>query len=258
MPFWYNQSMTKTQETSNQGKETPSRSVQFGRIYDHLEPGGFVNIAALGDIRIHIDEENLGLERVSLESLQKGWERDQDWFSKYCMEQGINVDPFEAYKYYQIQHKVFQVLGMPQQNSYERDARFRELGDNVKLSDMKMNAMCSEFAILSAYLAQKIGEPVHLILGSAVNPSDPAQWRESHMYVWVDRMNCIFDCVAARDGRDFPALMIPTAPASIAKLETGMDIEAKRVGSNFKRIYGLEAGGFGTTMDQPSLPKTSN
>src|SRR3989344_7026237 len=115
--------------------EAPYRDVQYGRIYDKLKPNQGINIAALGNMAIEIDEENLGLERISIENLQKGWERDKDWFIKRTKELGIDLDPFEVYKYYQIQRKVFQVLGQPIQNATARSNRFREKGDRVKLSD---------------------------------------------------------------------------------------------------------------------------
>lgn len=100
--------------------EATYREVQYGRIYNHLEANQAINIAALGNINIEIDEENLSLERISMENLQKGWERDREEFSKRSSELGIDLDPFEVYKYYQIQKKVFQVLGQPIQNPTAR------------------------------------------------------------------------------------------------------------------------------------------
>lgn len=163
--------------------EAPFRDVQYGRIYDHLEPHQAINIAAFGNIAIEIDEENLDLERISMENLQKGWERNREGFVKHCAELGIDLDPFEVYKYYQIQRKVFQVLGKPTQNAAARSRRFSEMGDRVKLSETKGNAMCSEYAILSAYIAQKIGEPAHLVVGSAAEAHGKDKWREAHAYV---------------------------------------------------------------------------
>ena len=69
-----------------QKQEAPHRDVQYGRIYDNLEPHQLVNIAALGNISLEIDEENLGLERISLENLQKGWERERETFTKGLVE----------------------------------------------------------------------------------------------------------------------------------------------------------------------------
>ena len=120
-----------------------------------------------------------------------------------------------------------------------------EKDDKVKLSETKGNAMCSEYAILSAYIAQKIGEKVHLVVGSAVEASDKDKWRESHAYVWVDGLNMAFDSVLAQQDNEFPTLMTPKAPATLSSLEEGQDIEATRIGSTFTRYYGLEAGGFG-------------
>ena len=132
-------------------REATFREIHFGRIYDHLEPHDVINIAAFGKIGIEIDEENLGLERISLDNLQKGWERDREAWSKSLAEQGIDLDPFSVYKYYQIQRKVFQTLGEPTTNVEERNRRFDESGNVINLSETKGYAMCSEYAILSTY-----------------------------------------------------------------------------------------------------------
>lgn len=227
--------------------ELPFRTVQFGKIYDKLEPQKPINIAAFGNIGISIDEKNLDLEGISTDNLQKGWERDKEDFSKRCVENGIDLDPFTVYKYYQIQRKVFQVLGKPIENAGARDARFRELGDEVKLSDTKGHAMCSEYAILATYIAQKIGEPAHLVIGAAVGNSED-KWRDAHAFVWVDGVNAVFDSVQAQSDSEYPALMIPTAPATLKTLEDGFDVEAKRIGRDFTAHYGLEAGGFGVKL----------
>lgn len=229
--------------------DNPFRDVQYGRIYDRLEPHQAINIAAFGNISIEIDEENLGLERISLENLQKGWERDKEEFVTHCEELGIEIDPFEIYKYYQIQRKVFQVLGQPIQSAAARTRRFDELGNRVKLSETKGYAMCSEYAILATYIAQKIGEPVHLVIGSAVEASDKDKWREAHAYVWVDSLNAPFDSVLASSDKEYPVIMKPVRPATLSTLEEGKDIEAQRIGSNFVRLYGIQAGGFGVEMD---------
>lgn len=232
--------------------EAPYRRAQYGKIYDHLLPHQSINIAILGNVGIEIDEENLGLEKVSKENLQKGWKVDQELFAKHCKELGIDLDPFEVFKYFNIQKKVFQVLGESVQNPAVRNERFKERKDRLKLSETKGNAMCSEYAILSTYIAQKIGEPAHLVIGSATEAKDTSEWREAHAYVWIDGMNVIFDSVLAQNDNEYPALMIPTTPTTLATLEAGKDVKARRIGSNFARIYGLEAGGFGVIMDHAS------
>lgn len=236
------------QTTQEATREAPYRDVQFGRIYDKLEPHQLVNIAVLGNILLEIDEENLGLERISMENLQKGWDREGETFTKGLVEKGIDLDPFTVYKYYQIQRKVFQVLGKPTNNAGARDRRFRALGDHIKLSETKDHAMCSEYAMLTTYIAQKIGEPAHLIVGAAIG-NDEDKWREAHAYVWVDGLNAVFDTVQAQNDMEYPALMIPTTPATtLQTLEGGLDIEGKRLGTNFTAHYGLEAGGFGVKL----------
>lgn len=232
----------------SRGTEIPEasfRDVHYGRIYDHLEPGKRINIAALGNISITIDEENLDLGRVSIENLKKGWEVDSRWFTQRCEELGINEDPFEIYKYYQIQRKVVQVLGKPVESVGIRRKSQMENNDDMQLSQTKDKAMCSEYAILSTYIAQKIGEDARLVIGSVVESSDKEQWREAHAYVWVGGLNLIFDSVIAQSDSEFPALMRPKSSSSISTLEEGKDIEAIRLGSTFARYYGLEAGGFG-------------
>lgn len=235
--------------------ENPFRDVQYGRIYDRLEPGQAINIAAFGNISIEIDEENLGLEKITLENLQKGWERDKEGFVTRCRELGIEIDPFEVYKYYLIQRKVFQILGQPNQSAVARTKRFGELGYRVKLSETKGFAMCSEFAILATYIAQKIGESVHLVIGSAVEVGDKDKWREAHAYVWVDSLNAAFDSVLASSDTEYPAIMKPVRTAALGTLEEGKDIEAQRIGSNFVRFYGMQAGGFGVELDHLETPE---
>jgi len=232
--------------------DAPFRDVQYGRIYDHLEAHQVINIAVLGNIFIEIDEENLGLERVSSENIQKGWVKDKEKFVTRCKELSISIDPFEVYKYFQIQRKVFQVLGKPSQDVSARDTRFKQMRDSVKLSETKGHAMCSEYAILSTYIAQKIGEPVHLIVGTAVEINDESGWREAHAYGWIEGLNVVFDSVLAQSDNEYPALMEPTSLVTLATLESGNDIEAKKIGTNFTRFYGMEAGGFGVRMDYGS------
>lgn len=234
-----------TVESTSESPEAPYRHAQYGKVFDHLEPGQRINIAAFGNISIEIDEENLDLGRISTENLKKGWERDSGWFTQKCKELEVELDPFEAYKYYQIQRKTFQVLGKPAESVGMRRKAQMDKDDKVKLSEMKGTAMCSEYAILSAYIAQKIGEKVHLVVGSAVEAFDKDKWREAHAYVWVDDLKMAFDSVLAQQDNEFPALMTPKTPTTLARLEEGHDIEATRLGSNFSRYYGLEAGGFG-------------
>ncbi|MCL4354281.1 MAG: hypothetical protein M1444_03150 [Patescibacteria group bacterium] len=239
-------SETGEEVTTPAVQEHPFRDLHFGRIYDKLLPNQPIDIAVLGKITIEIDEENLGLEKVNLDNLQKGWERDREGFTKHCAELGIPLDPFTVYKYYQIQRKAFQVLGKPIENQALRTQRQRELGDKCKLSKMKGVAMCSEYAILSTYIAQKIGEPAHLIVGTVLTGDE--QWREAHAYGWVDGINAVFDSVQAQSDGEYPAMMMPTNPATLRTLEDGIDIEAKRIGSTTTATYGLEAGGFGATL----------
>lgn len=244
-------SETGTEVTTTAVQEHPFRGVHFGRIYDKLQPNQPIDIAVLGKITIEIDEENLGLEKVNLDNLQKGWERDREGFAKHCTELGISLDPFTVYKYYQIQRKAFQVLGKPIENQALRTQKQRELGCKCKLSEMKGVAMCSEYAILSTYIAQKIGEPAHLVVGSVLTGDE--QWREAHAYGWVDGINAVFDSVQAQGDGEYPALMMPINPATLGTLEDGFDIEAKRIGSSTIATYGLEAGGF----DAKLLPKNN-
>lgn len=228
-------------------KETPFRWVQNGKIYDKIEPHKRVNIAALSKIYLEIDEENLDLKKVSTENLEKGWGRHRENFTKVLIERGIDLDPFTVYKYYLIQRKAFQILGKPFGKAGERDRRFRELGFDIKLSQTKGFAMCSEYALLSCYMAQKIGEPAHLVIGTAI-ADDKEQWREAHAYVWVDGLNVVFDSVKAQSEDELPALMIPTAPLTLKTLEEGKDFSAKRVGTDLIAHYGLEASGFGLNL----------
>ncbi|MBP7857637.1 MAG: hypothetical protein WAW63_00430 [Candidatus Saccharimonadales bacterium] len=233
-------------------QEAPYRTVQFGKVYDELQVGQAVNIATLGNIFVEIDAENLGLEEVTLENLEKGWESQSEAFTKGLREHGIETDPFTVFKWYQIQRKVFRTLGIPNLNAGERNRRFVKKNDRVKLSETKGFAMCSEYAILSAFIAQKVGEPAHLIIGAAVTGHDD-QWREAHAFVWVDGLNAVFDGVQAQSDGEYPALMIPKTPVGFEALEAGMDIEGRRIGTNFTAHYGLQAGGFGVMSAHDSL-----
>jgi tetrahydromethanopterin S-methyltransferase subunit G len=112
--------------------------------------------------------------------------------------------------------------------------------------------MCSEYAILAARIAQKIGEPIHLVIGAVVG-NDEQKWRDAHAFVWVEGVNAVFDSVQAQSDNEYPALMIPTSPATLKTLEDGFDVEAKRIGRDFTAHYGLEAGGFGITLAHEHL-----
>ncbi len=232
--------------------EAPYEWIQGGKVYDELRDGQAVNIAALGNIFIQIDEENLDLERVTLENLEKAWKTQSQSFTEGIQERGIEADPFTVFKWYQIQRKVFQTLGEPNLNAGERNRRFIEQKDQVKLSETKGYAMCSEYAILSAYIAQKIGEPAHLIIGTGI-PNDQEQWREAHAFVWVDGLNAVFDSVQAQTDNEYPALMLPKTPVTFEALEAGLDIEGQRIGTDFTTHYGLEAGGFGVRSAHEAL-----
>jgi hypothetical protein len=63
----------------------------------------------------------------------------------------------------------------------------------------------------------------------------------------------VFDSVQAQSDNEYPALMIPETPVSFEALETGMDIEGKRIGTDFTAHYGLEAGGFGVRSVHEAL-----
>lgn len=237
---------------SDTPEEAPYRLVQYGKVYDKLEDGQTVNIAAYGNIAVQIDEENLDLKRVSPESLEKAWEVQGESFTKGLEERGITEDPFTVFKWQQIQSKVFRTLGEPNVNKGERNRRFIEHNNIVKLSETKGFAMCSEYAILSAYIAQKIGEPAYVLIGAAVTDNQE-QWREAHAFVWVDGLNAVFDSVQAQSANEYPALMIPKTPVSFDAFESGMDIEGKRIGTDFTVHYGLEAGGFGVRSAHDTL-----
>ena len=90
---------------------------------------------------------------------------------------------------------------------------------------------------------------MNLFIGSAVETHDEDKWREAHAYVWVDSLNAAFDCVLTSDDKEYPAIMKPVRPATLSTLEEGKDVEAQRIGSNFVRFYGMQAGGFGVEMD---------
>jgi hypothetical protein len=240
--------------------EAPHRFVLGSRVYDELQGGQSVNIAAFGNIYVEMDEENLGLERVTLGNLQKGWEAQGGEFTKGLHQSGIEVDPFTAYKWYQIQRKVVQTLGPPSQDI----ARQREQRNNhrvrFKLSEARGQAVCAEYATLSALIAQKIGEPAHLVIGSVVNEDDLDGWRAAHAFVWLDGLNAVFDSVQAQTDNEYPAIMLPKTPVNFDALEAGKDIAGQRLGTDFTLHYGLQAGGFGIDsahQNPPSLKELS-
>lgn len=219
------------------------RDVQFGQIYDKLEPNRPLNIALFGKQELVIDEENLDLERVTRENLEKQWESRKEAWTKQCKELGIDIDPFKVFTYYSIQKKAFQILGAPTTKTVKRDVIYDKHGGLVKLSQMKGMAMCSEYAALETYIAQKIGEPAHLVLGTTI--TGEKQWREAHMFTWIEGIDSILEGTLATEN-EFPALMVPSKKVTLETLEKGYDVECKRIGTNHSVIYGLEAGGFGT------------
>ncbi len=232
--------------------DIPCREVQFARIYDKLEPNRPIDIMIFGDGKLIIDEENLGLERVSRESLMQAWMSQKDAWTIQCKELGINIDPFTVFTYYHIQKKAYEILGAPTNSKgKERNEKYAQ-GESVKLSEMRGMAMCSEYAALESYIAQKIGEQAHLIVGTTIVGED--QWREAHMYTWIDGINAVLEGTLAAEN-EYPALMRPVNNATLQTLENGLDIECKRIGTNQTAIYGLAAGGFGARL-RPKLPNS--
>ncbi len=150
------------------GNKAEFRDVHFGKIYDHLSPNQDIDTSFFGGIYLEIDEENLGLERVNLNNLQTAWEKSKDAWIPWFQELGIKMDPFTVFKYYNIQKKAFQLLGKATENEETRRGKQIQIANKVKLSETKNLAMCSEYATLIAYLAQKVGDSAHLIAGSAV------------------------------------------------------------------------------------------
>lgn len=238
----------KTSETDIADTKIAYREVQFGRIYDRLEPNKDINIASLGNIHVEIDEDNLGLEKVTSENLQNMWEQRKDSWTQQCKELGIELDPFTVFKYFHIQRKVFSVLGKATENKEHRKHRILEANSHMKLSETKDNAMCAEYAILSAYLAQKLGDSVHLIMGTTLEGEE--QWREGHAFVWINGENIIFDSVNVQSENEYPGLMIPEHNEVLQDMEEGFDIKATRIGTNLSAVYGLEAGGFGARFKE--------
>ena len=233
-------------------KDTPSRiiteptRINGALVYDKLQSGQAINIAPLGKVEIILDEENLGLESVTLENLQRGWERDKDSFTQRLVLAGIRLDPFTAYKYYQIQRKTLQVLGKPIASAGMRGER--ALGNNFRLSEAKGQALCSEYAILSTFIAQKIGEPARLVIGMTPIEEEHNQWREPHAYIWLDNINAVYDPVLAENPDDLPALMLPSQGVTFDTLLHGQDVSCKQIGKDFSRNYGLEPFGFGVRL----------
>lgn len=239
--------------------EIPYRDVSFGRIYDRLEPHKPINIAAFGAIWLEIDEEKLDLERVGLGNLLKAWERVKETWTRQCQELGITIDPFTVFKYYHIQRKVYEILGRPISDDGMRKKRLGELSNFgekvVPLSQMKGSCMCAEYAILATYIAQKLGEPVHLISGMvAIDEGDGNYWREPHAFTWIDGINGVFDSVLAQSNNEYPALMLPLQKTSLDTLEAGLDVETRRIGTTTTRIYGLMASSFGIKLAPLTVP----
>ncbi len=234
--------LTSTDEARKE-KKAAYREVQFGKIYEALTPNSEVDISAHGGIYIEIDVDNLDLEKVSQESLAAMWKKNKNQWTEQCKKLGIELDPYVVFKYYNIQRKVFSVLGKPTENAGARRQQQIAANEHVKLSEMKDNAMCSEYATLAAYIAQKIGEPVKLIVGSVLIGEE--KWREAHAYVWIEGENIILDAVQAQQVGEYPALMVPENGETLQDMEAGFDINAKRIGTQVSAVYGLEAGGFG-------------
>ena len=181
--------------------------------------------------------------------MEEGWGRDKEWFTGWCEKVGTDIEPHDLYKVYLIQEKVLRVLGTANEEAAGHMGQ-RKLGDNFRLSEAKSQALCSEQALLAAYLAEKVGEPYKLIVGTTtVDEGNSTPWRESHMFVWFDSLNAVLDITVARDPKEFPALMVPVEPGvTFDTMAAGFDIECQRVGTDSRHIYGLEAGGFGTRL----------
>ncbi len=73
-------------------------------------------------------------------------------------------------------------------------------------------------------------------------------WREAHAFVYIDEENIILDGVLAETDNEIPCIMVPKNGETLKDLEAGYDIEATQIRTNFKRIYGLGAGGFGKNL----------
>lgn len=233
----------------NSEKRAAFRRAQFGMIYDKLEPHQDIDISAFGGIHLEIDEENLGLEKVSIENLREAWEGQHQSWEAQCRELGIKVDPFTVFKYFHIQRKAFRILGESIRNEGERANEFRKKNMRSKLSETKGLAMCSEYAILCTYIAQKLGDDVNLIIGSAIIDDAEEKWRYAHAFCYDKSNDFIFDPVLAESDSEWPAIMVPTNEGILYDMESGYDIRATRIGTNFERIYGLEAGGFGAKFN---------
>lgn len=241
------------QNFNKNSSELAFRHVQFGKIYDRLEPNKPIDISVFGGVYLEIDDENLGLEKVTLDNLKETWETQKDIWIEQCKNLNTNINPFEIFKYYHIQRKAFSILGkvIPESEGRRRDI-YKKFGERAKLSELKGNAMCSEYAVLCGYIAQKIGEPIHLIIGASVDNGDESKWRGAHAFLWVDGLDVVFDGSMAQGDNEYPAIMQPTSPATLETMEDGFDVLTKRIGTEFLRVYGLGAGGFGIKL-QPGL-----
>jgi hypothetical protein len=219
------------------------KSIHYGYYYDKLEPHRPINIAAFGEISLVIDEENLGLEKVSLESLKSAYEQVKPKWEALVEKHKLTVDPFTLFGLYHIQRKVITVLGPTTEEISKRKKLLIDLDSKVNLSQMKNLATCSELAALAAFIAQKIGWEARLVIGSAVVGEE--QWREAHAFVWLDNIPGILDLTAVEDKRELLPLYIPEQQAGWHDFEAGRDIKATRIGTNRSEFYGVEAGGFG-------------
>ena len=211
--------------------EIPFRAVQHGgKVYDKLVPGGSIDIGILGKVKQVLDVENLGLEKVTNESLNKQWESQKRAWTKQCEELGIDIDPFDVFTIFLVQEKAIKVLGHPE-NTKQMERTIRMMNQSkegsVRLSDMKGVALCSEFALLETYMLQTLGVSAHLISGAFVNPE--TQYRDPHMYTWIGGgVNAVLEGTLAREG-EYPALMKPIKPTTLHTLEAGHEIACKRV-----------------------------
>lgn len=224
--------------------EMSFRKIGLGKIYDILVAGQSVEIGTISKVHLILDEENLGLEKVTRESLDKGWERNKKAWIQHCADLEIPIDPFMVYSLNRVETKAVDVLGSPKDTKpMERVLRMmsKSKDESIRLSDMKGAALCSEFALLEAYMLQKLGFSANLVAGAIYNPD--TQYNEGHMYTWVGSgINGILEgTLASKD--ENPALMLPIVPATLESLETGQLITCKRmVRKGSRYTYSLNDG----------------
>ncbi len=219
------------------------KSIHYGCYYDKLEPHRPINIAAFDEVSLIIDEENLDLDKVSLKTLKSAYEQVRPEWEALVKKHELPVDPFTLFGLHQIQRKVINVLGLAVNDEYKRKKLLIDLGSKVSLSQMKNQAMCAELAALAAFIAQKIGWEVKLVVGSVVTGEE--QWREAHTFVWLDNIPGILDLTAVKSKKELPPLYIPEQQAGWHDFEAGRDIKATRIGTDHSEFFGVEAGGFG-------------